>query len=955
MFVKLTDFAIMKKHQGLIFIAIFIGIVSCQKKSEKENTLITNNRKEIHAPLPILKLEKSSIGTRENPKARKRYNAAMLVDPKTGYLPDNIKKREHIFSSHISARGKNKNNLRSSESDENEWRSIGPYNKGGRTRAVAIDIANEKTLLAGGVSGGMWRTVDEGMNWSKTTVPSSIHSVTCIVQDTRQGKENIWYYGTGEFTANSAGKKDAPYRGDGAFKSIDGGKTWQQLSSTTEGIANNYNSQFQYIWEILPNPFNLIDDEVFMAAVGVILRSLDGGNTWNAVLGRKINSYPNTNLNNANISDYTDIVQTINGIYYAVLSQSSRNGSSPDRGVYRSSDGVNWVNITPRNWPKIYARTVIATSRMKSNEVYFSVNANVEMLWKYNYALGDGSGRGGVWQNLSDNLPALGGEVGDYDSQNSYNMVLNVHPENENMVFLGGTNLYRSSDGFSTIDNTDWIGGYDTANNIKVFPNHFVDQHALAFFPSNPNKMISSNDGGVFILNENTSTNINWQSLNNGFVTTQFYTLGLDEFGSRGAVMGGLQDNGTLIANKPVGTSSWNVLLAGDGGYSAITKNQSYFYSSFQFGKIYRFTLDKNHQRKSFARIDPLESGGEDKLLFVNPYVLAPENQNIMYFAGGDVIWRNSNTSQIPLYRNHATTTNWQKMSFTEIDKGIVTAINASYNPSGQVFYGTNDGQVFRISNANERNYSVEEITSPIFEKNAYVSCISIDRKDSKNIIVSFSNYNVISIFYSDDGGLSFKNISGNLEENPDGSGSGPSVRWIEIVSKIDGANQYFAGTSTGIYSTEQLNGLSTIWNREGVESVGNVVATMIKYFSEDGTIVVATHGSGMYESSLENVWKTEIENTEAQFVMRNAFPNPFIATTNIPFTVPKDGMVKGTIYSMMGQLIKTILWAEQFEGENYISWDGTNEAGTKVSSGSYILTMEFENEKIGSRLIFMP
>ncbi|MCK5705075.1 MAG: flagellar basal body rod modification protein, partial [Cyclobacteriaceae bacterium] len=573
--------------------------------------------------------------------------------------------------------------------------------------------------------------------------------------------------------------------------------------------------------------------EVFLATVGAIFRSIDGGNSWNVVLGRKANSTPDTDLNNSNLSDFSDIVQTVDGIYYAVLSQRSRSGSSTHRGIYRSEDGVTWIKITPGIWPQLYARTVIATSKMNPNEVYFSVNSQNEMLWRYTYISENGSGSGGRWEDLSDNIPAYGGEVGDYDSQDSYNMVLNVHPANEDVVFLGGTNLYRSTDGFSTIENTAWIGGYDTANNIKVFPNHFVDQHALAFYPSNPNKMISSNDGGVFMTDDNSSDNIFWAPLNKGFVTTQFYTLGIDEFGSKGAIMGGLQDNGTLIANKPIDVSSWNVLLAGDGGYSAITKNESYYYASFQFGNIYRFTLDKNHQSQSFTRIDPAESGGEGKLLFVNPYILAPENQNVMYFAGGDVVWRNSNTSQVPLYKNYASDVNWQRMSFTEFSNGTITVINTSYNPSGYVFYGTNTGRVFRINNANEVEYSVDEITSPSFTQNAYVPSIAIDRKDSKNILISFSNYNVISLFYTRDGGQTFENISGNLEENADGSGAGPSVRWAEIVSKNDGLSQYFVGTSAGIYSTKELNGITTVWEREGSETVGNVVVTMLKYFSE--------------------------------------------------------------------------------------------------------------------------
>ena len=87
--------------------------------------------------------------------------------------------------------------------------------------------------------------------------------------------------------------------------------------------------------------------------------------------------------------------------------------------------------------------------------------------------------QGDSGEDLTENIPAFGGDVGDYDSQGSYNMVLQVHPNNADLVFLGGTNLYRSSDGFDSHDNIDWIGGYDTAHNVQTFPNHFVDQHAL--------------------------------------------------------------------------------------------------------------------------------------------------------------------------------------------------------------------------------------------------------------------------------------------------------------------------------------------------------------------------------------------------------------------------------------------------------------------------------------------
>ncbi len=878
----------------------------------------------------------------------------MLVDPKSGQVPDNIRRKELQFVSGIPRKYNNKRNLRTGEVQEGVWSSIGPYNIGGRTRALAIDVSNENVLLAGGVSGGMWRSEDGGDSWRKTTIPANIHSVSCIAQDTRAGKENIWYYGTGEFTSNSASKKSAPFRGDGVFKSIDGGQTWFQLPSTAEGVPNNYNSQFQYVWKVLPNPNNSSQDEVYLATVGAIFRSVNEGLTWEIVLGRKEESTPDTDLNGANISDFTDIALTEDGIFYAVLSERTRADSSPDRGVYRSIDGVNWTGITPRNWPRNYARTVIATSWSNPDEVYFSINADEEMLWKYTYISGNGNGTGGFWEDLSVNIPGFGGEVGDYDSQNSYNMVLAVHPENSDVVYLGGTNLYRSDDGFSTTQHTYWIGGYDTANNIKVFPNHFVDQHGLVFYPSNPNKMVSSNDGGVFVTEDNRSVEILWEPLNRGFVTTQFYSLGLDEFGSRSDIMGGLQDNGTLIANKPVDVSSWNHVLTGDGGYSAITQGNTFHYASYQYGKIYRFAFDKNHQTQSFARIDPYGSGGDEKLLFVNPFVLAPENQHIMYFAGGDIIWRNSNTSQIPLFKNYAPKINWQKMSGTEAPHGVISAINASYNPSGTVYYGTATGELMRINDASSIDYSVDEITSDMFPEDAYVSAIAIDRKDSREIAVSFSNYNVISVFYSRDGGDSFENISGNLEENPDGSGNGPSIRWVEIVSKNHGESQLYAGTSTGIYTAGSLNGANTIWEAEGSESVGNVLVTMIKYFSGDGTIIAATHGNGMYQSKLDDVWQIELENQKEQLAFGNAYPNPFTEFVQIPFSIPRSGTVRARIYNSTGQLIKTILWADQYAGRNLISWDGTNEVGGAVSSGAYICRLEFEDQQIGSRLLYI-
>ena len=131
-----------------------------------------------------------------------------------------------------------------------EWTSRGPYNVGGRTRGLVIDVANPNIYIAGGVSGGIWRSEDGGDTWEKMTKSHQLHSVTTIAQDPREGYTHIWYAGTGEVRGNSAGASGAPYRGDGIYKSTDNGLTWELLASTTKGRPQEFSDYFNYNWRV---------------------------------------------------------------------------------------------------------------------------------------------------------------------------------------------------------------------------------------------------------------------------------------------------------------------------------------------------------------------------------------------------------------------------------------------------------------------------------------------------------------------------------------------------------------------------------------------------------------------------------------------------------------------------------------------------------------------------------
>jgi hypothetical protein len=168
------------------------------------------------------------------------------------------------------------------------------------------------------------------------------------------------------------------------------------------------------------------------------------------------------------------------------------------------------------------------------------------------------------------------------------------------------------------------------------------------------------------------------------------------------------------------------------------------------------------------------------------------------------------------------------------------------------LYYGTTDGQVYRVDNANSGTGTrVDIYTSKGFPAGAYVSAIAVDPANSANVMVCFSNYAVKSIFYSTNSGSTWADISGNLEQNPDGSGNGPSVRWVHVHLTSTNAKVYLVGTSTGLYATETLNGTSTVWTQEGATSIGNAVVSMLMSRQSDNLVAIATHANGLFSGTV--------------------------------------------------------------------------------------------------------
>ncbi len=829
------------------------------------------------APKLQMQEDETSVGTKDDPEARLRYEWMMLRDPVSGQIPRNIRQQEMEYARTLPTREQVASLNKIGGTQTATWASRGPWNVGGRTRALGIDVTNANTILAGGVSGGLWKSVNGGTSWTRTTLAGVLPSATCLAQDTRTGQTSTWYYGTGEYLGNSAGAVGAPFSGDGIYKSVDGGATWAILPATATGKPHVFDNFFDYVWNVAVNPTN---GYVYAATYGSIQRSTDGGTTWGVVLGGA-----------TTFSPLTDVQIDGAGVIYATGSMDGAMG-----GMWKSTTGAagSWTNISPADIPASTRRIVIAIAPSNNNLVYFvaetpSAGVNNHSLWKYDATASP------AFVNRSTNIPAFGGSVGNFDSQGSYDLVMKVKPDNPSVVIVGGTNLYRSTDGFATTGNTTWIGGYATVNDISQYANHHPDNHSLAFVPGNPSVLISGHDGGVSKTSNILASPIVWTQLSTGYLTTQFYNVSLDH-GTNGSnsILGGLQDNGCWMTTSSSATATWTAQGSGDGAFTAIADGGASIYVSSQNGRTYRLVGSQ------FTRVDPGGTG----YMFINPFVLDPNNSKIMYMGRGANAMRNSDVTAIPLGSNDPATVNWTTLQ-NSVPPGttVVSALAVSKaNPTNRLYIGHNVGYIMKVDNANTGDPTGTEISGPLPSGN--VSCIAVDPTNGNNVLVVFSNYNLVSLYYTNNGGTSWTDVEGNLAGTVvAGVSNGPSCRYAAIVPSGT-TTTYYVGTSVGLYSTTALSGSTTVWAQEGATSIGNVIVSSIDARTSDGVIAVGTHANGVYSNTGTTGGTTTIVATAGtpqsaqvntafatnlQALVKDALNNP-VANVTVTFTAPATG-----------------------------------------------------------------
>lgn len=853
---KKTTYALVLLSVGVL--SYFLIDRSVNETAERnETTLIT----------PSSKTEKTPLAQKQQyALERLEYELQFQRDPQTGEIPRDQKELEFQMSI---GQLRDQDATRSSD---NVYVNRGPSNLGGRTRTLVIDLTDpsSNTILAGAVSGGVFRTTNGGQSWNKVSSNGEIHNVTAIAQDPRDGFQNIWYYATGELFGNSAAIGAGQYLGQGIWRSEDGGLNWQQIPQTNSNFEN-FDSFFDFNHDIAVSPIN---GDLFIANFGRIYRY--DGSTLTIELQEPGNN-----------GGFTDVEIDNNGRVYATLRGISGTNTN---GVYTSETGNgSWVRIaqngSPAGWNANASSGRIVLSTVPSNENLLyalytngadSGAGNTEAdLWRYNVSTD-------TWTDFSSKLPDLpGGPVRGVDPfsvQGGYDLDISVKPDDENFVVIGGTSAYRIVN-IETDDEFDIIGGYDGIN-IDLYSqgggdDHHPDIHDLVFDPNNTDRFFSATDGGVHRTDNINAGTVGWVNLNNNYQTYQYFHVALDQVEGSNIVLGGAQDNSTTIGGTdavgiegifvptiptPANNTEMASLFGGDGVAVGIARtvqdNEVQLYLGSQGGQI--ITNLPNPRE--------ITPGDAENSIFVTYFYLDPDNTNALYYADGARMFRTTNAASV----NPNT---WDDMGNLAINQNLrqFATTRGTYNPAtSYLLIGGQSGGVFRLDdpqNATDLSEAIN-ITPPgaSTAANTIVTGFAIHPTNPDIVMAVYGNYNITNIFFTNNAtsdNPTWEVIERNL--------SAHSIR-SAAITEVNGQTGYYVGTARGLYSSPDPTDVD--WSLEGGGSVGMALISGLVYRPSDNVLLIGTHGNGMYDTVATVLSVEDFAENSTENILR-VFPNP--------------------------------------------------------------------------------
>ena len=692
------------------------------------------------------------------------------------------------------------------------WSERGPDSVGGRTRAIMYDKndATRRKVWAGGVGGGLWYTNDitaADVTWTKVSDTFNNLAVTAIAQS-----GNLMVFATGEGWANPDG-----IRGNGIWRSIDGGANWEHLDSTKDNPIFWYVQDLAFLTPVsggcVPANPRILASTLF----GGVQVSLDTGKNWSISLGNGVGG--------GNMDAAADLEQE----YYYVYATLGLVGN-PGGGIFRSCDGVNW--------DKVYQ------SAIDEERIELSVHYQLAF---YAYALVMRE-QGGVrrikrimktdgiypppfpptmptWTDVPS-FPSWcdNGTTNTTDftrTQGWYDLIVAVQPifNNHDNAFIGGVDIFKTSNsGGMWTQMSQWASGCPG----KAFVH--ADIHNIIFRPDGLggylfNDMLVATDGGIFRSTDGGST---FTSRNKTYNVTQFYTITLHPTDVN-YMLGGTQDNGVRKFTTMGLNNTTNIYTNDfDGGFCHIDSDNPMQQIASATNNNYFLSVNGG---TSFTYA-PRNNRG----LFVNP---------TDYDDGPNILYCGDAPGAYYRWINPFSTLDTAVVTVMAFNGRRVTHVRVSPTVANRVYFGLDNGAIVQVDDAHTGTNKTGVVIRPDIGAGVVVSSIAIQNGNENHMLVTYSNYGATSVYESSPGtggSLNWNPVEGDLPDMP--------VRW----GIFDPRNSDWAilATEKGIWSTDNLAGGGTDWEPTN-NNFANTRVDMLYYRALDGMLAGATHGRGLF------------------------------------------------------------------------------------------------------------
>lgn len=684
-------------------------------------------------------------------------------------------------------------------------RSIGPASMSGRVAAIDAVASNPDIIWVGAATGGVWKSTNGGFTFTPVFDDQPVAAIGAIAIN--QASPDVVWVGTGE-----ANVRNSASVGNGIYKTMDGGKTWQHLGlEKTERIGR-----------IVLNPAN--PDVAWAAALGRewgenpergVFKTTDGGKTWRRVL------YVNERTGAADIA----IDPTNPNKLFASMWEYRRwpwffSSGGPGSGLYVSNDGgESWKRYTEEDgMPKgLLGRASIAVAN--SNLVYALVEAEKSALIRSD----DG---GKKWTTVNSD-PDVAPRPFYFDD-------IRIDPKDPHRIY----NLWT----LITVSNDGGMSFQTLVPFSKVHPDH----HAFWIDPNDPAHLLDGNDGGVA---ESRDYGRTWR-----FVATlplgQYYHIAYD-MDTPYNIYGGMQDNGSWRGPSAVWTaggirnSVWQEVGFGDGFATApIPGDSSTGYSMSQEGYLRRWDLKKG-ERKDIR--PPAPQGVELRFNWNSGFAVDPFDANAVYY-GSQFLHKSIDRGETWKTISPDLTTNnpdWQKQDKSgglTIDatgaENFTTIVSIAPSPADRkvIWAGTDDGRIQLTKDGGATWSSVEKNVAGV-PASTWVPHIEASKSSAATAFAVFDDHRrsnwTTYVYRTDDFGKSWKSLAA---KNVDGYA-------LTIVQDPVDENLLFLGTEFGLWASLDGGKNWMKWTA-GYPTVSTMALAI---HPRENDLIVGTHGRSAY------------------------------------------------------------------------------------------------------------